>query len=259
MITATLSNPYTTRAQTVRDDRQRDADRGALLALIVTIVAASCWRQWLTQPIRRLTTGVAVARRGQARCARAGADQRLAEVAELARSFNNMADGSRSRSCSSAGDRDRSRDFLADVSHELRTPIAALRTFNELLQDGAGDGSGDARGVPGAERPADRAPRMALDQPAGAVQARLGLGRARPAAGRPARGRSRMPSSRPSRLPTQGLELMHAPSPTAAAPAARPDARRAGPLEPDRERHQVHPDRRPRGRGAASPRPRERS
>jgi signal transduction histidine kinase len=36
-------------------------------------------------------------------------------------------------------DRDRSRDFLADVSHELRTPIAALRTFNELLQEGAAE------------------------------------------------------------------------------------------------------------------------
>jgi two-component system phosphate regulon sensor histidine kinase PhoR len=34
-------------------------------------------------------------------------------------------------------DRDRSREFLADVSHELRTPIAALRTFNELLTEGA--------------------------------------------------------------------------------------------------------------------------
>ena len=36
-------------------------------------------------------------------------------------------------------DRDRSRDFLADVSHELRTPIAAMRMFNELLQEGADD------------------------------------------------------------------------------------------------------------------------
>ena len=36
-------------------------------------------------------------------------------------------------------DRDRSRDFLADVSHELRTPLAALRTFNELLKEGAAD------------------------------------------------------------------------------------------------------------------------
>jgi two-component system phosphate regulon sensor histidine kinase PhoR len=36
-------------------------------------------------------------------------------------------------------DRDRSRDFLADVSHELRTPLAALRTFNELLLEHAGN------------------------------------------------------------------------------------------------------------------------
>jgi two-component system phosphate regulon sensor histidine kinase PhoR len=36
-------------------------------------------------------------------------------------------------------DRDRSRDFLADVSHELRTPLAALRTFNQLLMEGAAD------------------------------------------------------------------------------------------------------------------------
>jgi len=35
-------------------------------------------------------------------------------------------------------DRDRSREFLADVSHELRTPLAALRTFNELLREKAG-------------------------------------------------------------------------------------------------------------------------
>ena len=32
-----------------------------------------------------------------------------------------------------------SSDLLADVSHELRTPIAALRTFNEILQDPATD------------------------------------------------------------------------------------------------------------------------
>ena len=30
---------------------------------------------------------------------------------------------------------------MADVSHELRTPIAALRTFNELLLEGAAEGN----------------------------------------------------------------------------------------------------------------------
>jgi signal transduction histidine kinase len=36
-------------------------------------------------------------------------------------------------------DRDTGREFLADVSHELRTPLAALRTFNELLREKAGE------------------------------------------------------------------------------------------------------------------------
>jgi len=38
-----------------------------------------------------------------------------------------------------SADRDRSREFVADVSHELRTPIAAMRTFNELLLEGAAE------------------------------------------------------------------------------------------------------------------------
>ena len=33
----------------------------------------------------------------------------------------------------------RLRAFVADVSHELRTPLTALRTFNDLLQNGAGE------------------------------------------------------------------------------------------------------------------------
>jgi signal transduction histidine kinase len=60
-------------------------------------------------------------------------------VVELATTFNRMAGQLESTMAFIRRDRDRSRDFLADVSHELRTPIAALRTFNELLQDRAGE------------------------------------------------------------------------------------------------------------------------
>ena len=62
-----------------------------------------------------------------------------AEIAELSRQFNAMADQVEESVEIIRRDRDRSRDFLADVSHELRTPLAALRTFNELLQEKAGD------------------------------------------------------------------------------------------------------------------------
>jgi signal transduction histidine kinase len=61
------------------------------------------------------------------------------ELAELAVQFNAMADRLQESVEIIRRDRDRSRDFLADVSHELRTPLAALRTFNELLTEGAAD------------------------------------------------------------------------------------------------------------------------
>jgi signal transduction histidine kinase len=60
-------------------------------------------------------------------------------MAELAVQFNAMADRLQESVEIIRRDRDRSRDFLADVSHELRTPLAALRTFNELLTEGAAD------------------------------------------------------------------------------------------------------------------------
>jgi two-component system, OmpR family, phosphate regulon sensor histidine kinase PhoR len=61
------------------------------------------------------------------------------ELGELAVQFNTMADRLAESVELIRRDRDRSRDFLADVSHELRTPLAALRTFNQLLMEQAGN------------------------------------------------------------------------------------------------------------------------
>jgi signal transduction histidine kinase len=66
------------------------------------------------------------------------------ELVELSEQFNTMAERLAESVRVIREDRDRSRDFLADVSHELRTPIAALRTYNELLREGA-DAKPDAR------------------------------------------------------------------------------------------------------------------
>lgn len=138
LVSVTLSSPFTFRQQTVTT-LVNVLVGAAIAALAASIVAAVLLAQWLTSPVRRLT-----------HASRALADGRLdvrvpvnefgsPELAELAGSFNEMAGRLQESIDIISADRDRSREFVADVSHELRTPIAALRTFNELLREGAGD------------------------------------------------------------------------------------------------------------------------
>ena len=138
LVTVTLSSPFTFREQTVTT-LVNVMVGAAIAALGASIIAAVLLAQWLTSPVRRLT-----------HASRALADGRLdvrvpvksfgsPELAELAGSFNDMAERLQESIDIISADRDRSREFVADVSHELRTPIAALRTFNELLRDGAAD------------------------------------------------------------------------------------------------------------------------
>ena len=134
-----LYAPYTTRASTVRSvfGFLFVSSLGALLLAIV--VSAGLARRFTT-PLRRLTEAARalaegdLARRVPADRARTGG----AEIAELSRQFNTMADQVEETLEEIRRDRDTGREFLADVSHELRTPLAALRTFNELLQEKAG-------------------------------------------------------------------------------------------------------------------------
>jgi signal transduction histidine kinase len=134
-----LSAPYTTRNSTIM------GVVGFLIitagsALLLAIVVSSVLARRFTTPLRRLTDAARalaegdLARRVPADRARTGG----AEIAELSRQFNAMADQVEETMDVIRRDRDISREFLADVSHELRTPLAALRTFNELLQEKAG-------------------------------------------------------------------------------------------------------------------------
>jgi signal transduction histidine kinase len=138
VITATLSNPFTNRAQTT-GTIGNVLIGVALLALIVAIIASLLLAERLTNPIRRLETAARGLADGHLDSRVTISPNETTEIAELATAFNNMADGLQESIDVISQDRDRSRAFLADVSHELRTPIAALRTFNELLQGGAGD------------------------------------------------------------------------------------------------------------------------
>ncbi len=189
LVTLRLSSPYDFRADTLR------SVLGVLLtaaavALLVALLASILLADRLTNPIRRLTRASRALGEGDlASRVSVEAGGGSPEIGELATTFNRMADRLTESIDLIRRDRDRSRDFLADVSHELRTPIAALRTFNELLQEGAAEDPLARRRVPAGERPADRAPGLAGDQPAGAVQARLGARGAGPATRRSARRR----------------------------------------------------------------------
>ncbi len=145
LITLRLSNPYDFRADTLRSVIGVMLTAAAA-ALAVALVASIVLAGRLTTPIRRLTRASRALGEGdlEARVA-VTADNGSPEINDLATTFNRMAERLAQSIELIRRDRDRSRDFLADVSHELRTPIAALRTFNELLQEGAAEDPGARR------------------------------------------------------------------------------------------------------------------
>lgn len=129
-----LSEPLTYRAATLQAIRH-DLLILALGAAAVAALLGLALGRRLTAPLRRLRTATERLRAGDLGVAlpTRGAD----ETADLSRSFNAMAGRLRESFATIAAERDRLRTFVADVSHELRTPITALRTFNDLLRQGA--------------------------------------------------------------------------------------------------------------------------
>jgi signal transduction histidine kinase len=136
----TLANPSTYRASAIATLTGLLAAIG-LFALGLAVVVSAALARRFTTPLRQLTDASRalaegdLSRRVPAAQLRAGSS----ELGALAVQFNTMADRLEESVEMSRRDRDRSRDFLADVSHELRTPLAALRTFNQLLMESAGD------------------------------------------------------------------------------------------------------------------------
>ena len=181
-IEVTLADPYTYRATAINNVTGLLAAIG-LFALGLAVVVSATLARRFTTPLRQLTDASRalaegdLTRRVPAAQLRAGSS----ELGELAVQFNTMADRLAESVELIRRDRDRSRDFLADVSHELRTPLAALRTFNQLLMEGAGSDPEARAEFLEFERWADRAARLARPEPARAVQAGLGAGVARPA------------------------------------------------------------------------------
>jgi signal transduction histidine kinase len=136
IVTVRLSDPYTFRAQTL-ETVVGVMLAAAGLALSVAVFASLVLADRLTTPIRRLTRASRELGEGNLDARVSAPETAAPEIGELATAFNRMAARLQESISFIRDDRDRSREFLADVSHELRTPLAALRTFNELLRDGA--------------------------------------------------------------------------------------------------------------------------
>ena len=139
VIEVTLSNPYTFRATAVANVTGLLIAIGLFALGLAMIVAAGLARRFTT-PLRRLTEATRGLAEGDlgSRVPIAQIAGGSSELTELGQAFNVMAERLEESVTVVRRDRDRSRDFLADVSHELRTPLAALRTFNELLKEQAG-------------------------------------------------------------------------------------------------------------------------
>ncbi|HET9851932.1 MAG TPA: HAMP domain-containing sensor histidine kinase [Candidatus Limnocylindrales bacterium] len=135
-----LSNPFTYRSAAIQNVTGLLAIIG-LIALSVAVVVAAALTRRITTPVRRLTEASRDLAEGDfaRRVPSEVIDDGPVELSELGLQFNAMAERLQESVEIIRRDRDRSREFLADVSHELRTPIAALRTFNELLTEGAAD------------------------------------------------------------------------------------------------------------------------
>jgi signal transduction histidine kinase len=141
-----LLNPYTYRASAIENVSGLLAITG-LIALAVAVVVAAMLTRRITTPLRRLTEASRDLAEGDfaRRVPSDAIEDGPIELSELGLQFNAMAERLQESVEIIRRDRDRSREFLADVSHELRTPIAALRTFNELLTEGAADDAATRR------------------------------------------------------------------------------------------------------------------
>jgi two-component system, OmpR family, sensor histidine kinase MtrB len=135
-----LLDPYTYRATAIQNVSGLLAVTG-LIALAVAVFVAAMLTRRITTPLRRLTEASRDLAEGDfaRRVPSDAIEDGPIELSELGLQFNAMAGRLQESVEIIRRDRDRSREFLADVSHELRTPIAALRTFNELLTEGAAD------------------------------------------------------------------------------------------------------------------------
>jgi signal transduction histidine kinase len=130
----TIDEPLTFRHDTERRV-QAEIFQFSLIATAIAACVGLLLGRGLTAPLRALTDAARRLGGGNlnARAPQDGDD----EIGELGAGFNRMASQLQDSFATLESERDALRTFIADMSHELRTPITALRTFNDLLGQGA--------------------------------------------------------------------------------------------------------------------------
>ena len=101
--------------------------RAGAVALVLSVLLALLVSRSVAAPLRRVASAAQALARGKAgtRASVSGP----AEVQDLARSFNTMAERVEAAQRSQ-------RDFVANVSHELKTPLTSIQGFSQALLDG---------------------------------------------------------------------------------------------------------------------------
>lgn len=121
------------RAELSQNERQflgtvnRSLVLAGLASVMVALLAAFFLARRILRPVNALTSAAKRMRSGDlsVRVPERGRD----ELAELARSFNSMADAM-------VRTEELRRSLVSDVAHELRTPLASMRCQLEAMQDG---------------------------------------------------------------------------------------------------------------------------
>ena len=108
---------------------------GAVLSVLLAIGAAIVLSRRITRPVSALSAAVRRLERGELD-ARAGLTGAPAEIGDLGRAFDSMAETIERESALR-------RAVVADVAHELRTPVTILQASCEALVDGVENPSPD--------------------------------------------------------------------------------------------------------------------
>ncbi len=114
--------------QRLRSEFWRAIAGAAGLAAVLALVVAVAMSRRITRPVVRLIEAASAVGGGDA-AARVGSVRGPAELVDLARTFDKMAD-------ELARQEQLRRILVADVAHELRTPVAVLQAGHEALLDG---------------------------------------------------------------------------------------------------------------------------